>query len=105
MLQRVAYDRVSPVDVTRFCMMEEIMMTQLDNIKKKVNYLYSVSPRIHINVRLNHPRLELKNDAVEIKGVYKNIFTIEEYTTGTPRIHSLQYVDILTGNIEIIEKA
>ncbi|MBK6087509.1 Veg family protein [Ruminococcus difficilis] len=79
-------------------------MTQLDMIKKKVNYLYSVSPRIRINVRLNHPRLELKNDEVEIKGVYKNIFTIEEYTTGVPRIHSLQYVDILTGNIEIVEK-
>ena len=80
-------------------------MTQLDMIKKKVKYLYSVSPRIHINVRLYHPRLELKNNAVEIKGIYQNIFTIEEYTTGVPRIHSLQYVDILTGNIEIIEKA
>jgi len=89
----------------RFLVMEEMKMTQLDMIKKKVNYLNSVSPKIHINVRLNHPRLELKNDEVEIKGVYKNIFTIEEYTTGAPRVHSLQYVDILTGNIEIIEKA
>lgn len=78
-------------------------MTQLDRIKKKVAYLYSASPRIHINVRLNHPRLELKNDVVEIKGVYKNIFSIEEYSIGRPRLHSLQYVDILTGNIEIIE--
>ena len=78
-------------------------MTQLDMIKKKVAYLYSVSPKIHINVRMVHPRLELKNDAVEIKGVYKNIFTIEETTTGSPRIHALQYVDILTNNIEIIE--
>jgi len=84
--------------------LEEIIMTQLDVIKQKVNYLYSVSPKIHINVRMNHPRLELKNDPVVIKGVYKNIFTIEEYTTGVPRVHSLQYVDILTGNIEIIEK-
>lgn len=80
-------------------------MTQLERIKKKVNDLYTVSPQIHINVRLVHPRLELKNDPVEIKGVYKNVFTIEEYTTGAPRIHSLQYVDILTGNIEIIESA
>lgn len=80
-------------------------MTQLDMIKKKVAYLYSVCPRIHINVNLNHPRLVLKNDVVEIKGVYKNIFSIEEYTAGRPRLHSLQYVDILTGNIEIIENA
>lgn len=78
-------------------------MTQLDMIKKKIAYLYSVSPRIHINVRLNHPRLELRNDVVEIKGVYKNIFNIEEYSTGTPKTHCLQYVDVLTGNIEIID--
>lgn len=78
-------------------------MTQLDAIKRKVEYLYSVSPKIHINVNLYHPRLVLKNDAVEIKGVYKNIFTIEEYSAGRPRLHSLQYVDVLTGNIEIIE--
>lgn len=78
-------------------------MTQLEMIKRKVAYLYSVSPKIHVNVRLNHPRLELKNDVVKIKGVYKNIFCIEEYTTGIPRTHSLQYVDILTGNFEIID--
>ena len=78
-------------------------MTKLDMIKKKVAYLYATSPKIHINVRLNHPRLELRNDEVEIKGVYKNIFCIEEYTTGIPRRHSLQYVDILTGNIELID--
>lgn len=78
-------------------------MTQLEMIKKKVAYLYTTSPKIHINVRLPHPRLELKNDLVEIKGVYKNIFCIEETSTGSPRTHSLQYVDILTHNIEIIE--
>ena len=78
-------------------------MTQLDMIKKKVAYLYSVSPKVHVNVNLYHPRLVLKNDVVEIKGVYKNIFTIEEYTGSAPRIHSVQYVDILTGNFEIID--
>ncbi len=79
-------------------------MTQLDLIKKKVAYLYSTNPKIHVNVKLNHPRLEIKNGVAEIKGVYKNIFCIEEYTTGVPRTHSLQYVDILTKNFEIIEK-
>lgn len=78
-------------------------MTQLDVIKKKVAYLYATNPKIRVNVRLYHPRLEIKKDVVEIKGVYKNIFCIEEYTTGIPRTHSLQYVDILTGNFEIID--
>lgn len=78
-------------------------MTQPDMIKKKVAYLCTTSPKIHINVRLTHPRPEMKNDLVEIKGVYKNIFCIEETTTGMPRTHSLQYVDILTHDIEIIE--
>lgn len=80
-------------------------MTQLESIKRKVAYLHTVSPKIHVNVNLYHPRIVLKNDVVEIKGIYKNIFTIEEYTSGRPRIHSLQYIDILTGNIKIIEDA
>ena len=39
-------------------------MTQLDVIKQKVNYLYSVSPKIHINVRMHHssPESRLQND-------------------------------------------
>ena len=78
-------------------------MTQLDVIKRKVALLYSKHPKIHVNVRLNHPRMEIKNDIVTITGVYKNIFCIEEYTTGVPRTHSLLYVDVLTGDFEIIE--
>ena len=33
-------------------------MTQLDTIKKKAAYLFSVSPKIHVNVKLHHPRLK-----------------------------------------------
>ena len=78
-------------------------MTQLDAIKKKIACLYATSPIIRVNVRLYYPRLEITNDIVKIMGVYKNIFCIEEYSTGFPRTHSLQYVDILTGNFEIVD--
>lgn len=78
-------------------------MTKLEIIKSRVNYLYTHSPRVRMNVKLMHPKIELQNDLVEIKGVYKNVFRIEEYSTGTPKCHTLQYTDILTGQFEIIE--
>ena len=79
------------------------MMTKLEIIKSRVNYLYTHSPRVRMNVKLMHPKLVLDNDPVEIKDVYKNVFRIEEYSTGTPKCHTLQYTDILTGQFEIIE--
>jgi uncharacterized protein Veg len=78
-------------------------MTQLDSIKQRIRYLYSTSPRIRMDVELAHPRLSLKNDPVTIKGVYKNVFRIEEYSTGEPKCHTLQYIDILTGNFRIVD--
>ncbi|MBR1534621.1 MAG: hypothetical protein IJ639_09655 [Ruminococcus sp.] len=78
-------------------------MTKLEIIKSRVNYLYTHSPRVRMNVKLMHPKIELQNDLVEIKGVYKNVFRIEEYSTGTPKCHTLQYTDILTGQFQIVE--
>ena len=78
-------------------------MTKLEIIKSRVNYLYTHSPRVRMNVKLMHPKIDLQNDLVEIKGVYKNVFRIEEYSTGTPKCHTLQYTDILTGQFQIVE--
>ena len=68
-IQRVAFNCVSPVVAARLYFMWRYFMTQLDTIKKKISSLFSTSPKIHINVNLYHPRLVLKNDIVEIKGV------------------------------------
>ena len=78
-------------------------MTKLEMIKAKVKRLYDSGAEIRLNVRLMHPRLELNNDPVKITGVYKNVFRIEEYSTGKPKSHTLQYTDILTGQFEIAE--
>lgn len=78
-------------------------MTKLEMIKSRVKYLYTHSPKVRMDVKLMHPRLELNNDPVEIKAVYKNVFRIEEYSTGVPKCHTLQYTDILTGQFRIVE--
>jgi len=78
-------------------------MTALDQIKNGVQHLYETNPHIHLNVALSHPKLTLQNDPVEIKGVYRNVFRIEEHSTGRPLCHTLQYTDVLTGQIEIVE--
>lgn len=78
-------------------------MTSLDIIKRRIGRLYAVKPNVHVNVSLSHPKLELRDDPVTIKGVYPHVFRIEEYTSGEPKCHTLQYADVLTKQIEIVE--
>lgn len=78
-------------------------MASLDLIKNQVKKLYQTHPKIHINVSMTHPRIRLKNEPVTITNVYPHIFQIEEYSNGFPKCHTLQYTDILTKQIEILE--
>ena len=78
-------------------------MNSLDIIKSQIKNLYETNPRVHINISISHPRIHLKNDPVKITGVYKNVFRIEENSSGIPKYHTLQYTDVLTKEIEIVE--
>lgn len=75
----------------------------INDIKKQIKELYETAPDIHVNVTISHPRVNIKCAPVVIKGIYPNIFVIEESECGYPRRHSHQYADIVTGKIEIIE--
>ena len=78
-------------------------MTNIELIKKEIKRLYETSPNVHLDVSLTHPKLHLENDPVVIKGVYTNLFRIEERSSGYAQCHSLQYADVLTGHIKIHE--
>lgn len=78
-------------------------MTSLDIIKSKIQKLYKTNPNIHINVAIAHPKLNLKNEPVVIKGIYPHIFQIEEKSSSSPKTHTLQYTDVLLHHIEIVE--
>ena len=78
-------------------------MTTLDFIKREIRTLYETNPKIHVNICISHPKIDLKNDPAKITGVYSNLFRIEEYSNGTPTTHTLKYTDILTKQIEIEE--
>lgn len=78
-------------------------MKTVDEIKRKIKELYESSPCVHISVNMTRPRLIISNSPAVIKGVYPNIFRIEEMSSGYPRSHSLQYTDVLIGHIKISE--
>lgn len=78
-------------------------MTALDFIKNSVKKLYETNRDVHISISTLHPRVFVKNDPVKITGVYKNVFRIEEYSSGTPKSHTLQYTDILIKQVVIDE--
>ena len=79
------------------------MIHNLNIIKKHIAALYRENPKIHINVCIRKSRIHLENVPAEIKGLYPNLFVIEEYSTGTPVKHTLTYIDVISGDVEILE--
>ena len=78
-------------------------MDALDIIKQKIRILYEKHPTVHVNLQMTHPKIDLKRAPAVICGVYPHVFRLQECTTGTTLCHTLQYKDILTGQIEIVE--
>ena len=78
-------------------------MNRIEWIKGVIKRLYETDPNIHVNVRITHPKVIVDGAPVKIIGVYRNIFQIEEYSSGRPIQHTFQYGDVLTGHIVIAE--
>lgn len=75
----------------------------LDSIRERIRELYERNPNIHVNITIQHPKLSLKNDPAVIKEIYPRVFRLEEYSTGVPRCHTVQYAEVLTRQIQIVE--
>ena len=58
---------------------------------------------IRINVSLRQPKLHLNDVPVKITGVYRHIFQVEEDSSWQPKRHALQYADVLTHDIELLD--
>ncbi len=78
-------------------------MISEENIKKQIKELYETTPMIHVDVSMSKPRFVIKNAEVKIKGVYPHIFQLEENDSGQVRCHTVQYTDVMIGNIVIAE--
>ena len=76
---------------------------ELQQIRQRISERYLNDPNIRINVSLRQPRLHLNNVPVRIMGVYRHIFQVEEDSSGQPKRHALQYADVLTHDIELLD--
>lgn len=77
--------------------------TELNFIKSRIRRLYESGKEVCVNISLPLQKISLKNARVKITGVYSHIFRIEENESGKKHTHTLQYSDVLLGNIEIVE--
>ena len=73
---------------------------ELQQIRQRISERYQSD---RINVSLRQPRLHLNNVPVKITGVYRHIFQVEEDSSGQPKRHALQYADVLTHDIELLD--
>jgi len=89
----------------RLCLWREGgSMNRIDNIKSVIEGLYQKNPEIHIAVNRVHPRLTVEESPATIVGVYKNIFQVEaRENRKRPTVYSLQYGDVLSGQVTIRE--
>ena len=79
-------------------------MSVLEGIKENIHVLYESNPDVHVNVAVKSPRrMTLENLPVTIKGVYPNMFQIEDRSGRIPRQFTHLYTDIITKDIEIHE--
>ena len=76
---------------------------ELQQIRQRISERYLSDPNIRINVSLRQPRLHLNNVPVKITGVYRHIFQVEEDSSGKPKRYALQYADVLTHDIELLD--
>ena len=76
---------------------------ELQQIRQRISERYLSDPNIRINVSLRQPRLHLNNVPVKITGVYRHIFQVEEDSSGQSKRHALQYADVLTHDIELLD--
>jgi len=76
---------------------------ELQQIRQRISERYLSDPNIRINVSLRQPRLHLNNVPVKITGVYRHIFQVEEVSPGPPKRHALQYTNVLTHDIELLD--
>ena len=75
----------------------------LEQIRRRISERYRSDPKIRINVSIAQPKLHLSNVPVKITGVYRHICQVEEDSSGKPKRHALQYADVLTHDIELLD--
>ena len=76
---------------------------ELQQIRQRISERYRSDPNIRINVSLQQPKLRLSNVPVKITGIYRHIFQVEEDSSGQLKRHALQYADVLTHDIELLD--
>lgn len=78
-------------------------MVTVKQLHAAIEQLYEKDPHIHVTIHLSHPRRDGEDIPATIRGVYPNIFRIEECKDGYVRSHSVQYTELLTGQVVIRE--
>lgn len=78
-------------------------MGSLEFIKQKIKKLYEEGAEIHITVRPSRSRITVENEAATLKSIYPRFFCVEECSSGRPKVHSIQYAEVLTGQVQIAE--
>ena len=78
-------------------------MNNINTVRYRVQQLYHKHPHIHLNASITKPKTVLRNQPATITAIYPHIFRIETQENGICRSYTLQYADVCTQKIQILE--
>jgi len=78
-------------------------MKTIEEIKEGIRHLFESDPRVHVSITMLHPKVSVKEASVVILDVYPHIFRIRETEGASPKSYSVQYTEVLTGQVVIRE--
>ncbi len=74
-----------------------------DTVKERLQRLYEKDPHIHITMIMPRAKISVKNAPVVITGIYRHIFQVEQTDAPRPTRYSVQYAELLNGQVQIPE--
>ena len=78
-------------------------MRDINEIKLAIAEMYENNTKIHVNVHMKKPKINVDNATATITGVYKNLFRIETVENGAVKSYTVQYTDLFIGGVSISE--
>lgn len=75
----------------------------LQQVKNRMERLRKEGTPVRVSVMGLRCKPEIKEEPAVVTGLFPRVFTVEMAGDFLPKTHSLQYIDVLTGQVVIEE--
>ena len=81
----------------------KVVLNDIEVVRAKIKFLFRKQIDIHISFSATRSKLNTKHYTAIVTGVYPNLFTAQVHGDDGITTKTFQYIDVLTGWVEIEE--